>query len=400
MAQISKIKYWLLCLVPFVMCIFQYYTAYPIIGYALFWLIEGDLKWKFNAIIKNRFALLFSTFYLLYVIGLLYSSNRDDGMFNLQVKLSITVFPLLLVSEGAMDIKKQKMLIYSFITGCVITGLIYLGYATWKFFVQDIFEFQYMKFSLFLHPSYYSMYIDMAFLFVFYLFANEKAGLSKIETGLLLFSVFFLELILVLLQSKMGMFISAGLIVVLLVKYSLKHSYKIPVIMFAGMVALYFLSFHFFIGQRSRVMGAANIIITKQISAGSVESTQVRYYVWQSAIEVIKAHPVIGVGTGNETSAMVNQYLKDGYTGAAKESLNTHNQYLQTTVVLGCVGLMVLLACFLFPFIKCIKEKRFIYGTFLVIVAVNFLVEAMLETQSGTIFYGLFNSLLMFNFVV
>ena len=400
MAQISKIKYWLLCLVPFVMCIFQYYTAYPIIGYALFWLIEGDLKRKFNAIIKNRFALLFSTFYLLYVIGLLYSSNRDDGMFNLQVKLSIIVFPLLLVSEGVMDIKKQKMLIYSFITGCVITGLIYLGYATWKFFAQNIYEFQYMKFSLFLHPSYYSMYIDMIFLFAFYLFANEKAGLTKIEKGLLLFSVFFLELILVLLQSKMGMFISAGLIVVLLIKYNLKYSYKMPVIMFAGMVALYFISFHFFIGQRSRVMGAANIIITKQISAGSVESTQVRYYVWQSAIEVIKAHPFIGVGTGNETSAMVNQYLKDGYTGAAKESLNTHDQYLQTTVVLGGIGLLALLACFLFPFLKCIKEKRFIYGTFLVIVAVNFLVEAMLETQSGTIFYGLFNSLLMFNFVI
>jgi O-antigen ligase len=112
MAQVSKIKYWFLCLVPFVMCIFQYYAAYPIIGYALFWLIEGDLKRKSNAVIKNKVVLLFVILYLLYVIGLLYSSDYDDGLFNLQVKLSIIIFPLLLVSEGEMDIKKQKMFIY------------------------------------------------------------------------------------------------------------------------------------------------------------------------------------------------------------------------------------------------------------------------------------------------
>jgi O-antigen ligase len=257
-----------------------------------------------------------------------------------------------------------------------------------------------MKFSIFLHPSYYSMYIDMVFLFIYYLFANEKEVLSKIEKNMLLFSVFFLELILVLLQSKMGMFISAGLLVVLLAKYGLKHGYKAPGIIAVSMAVLYFLSFHLFIGERSRVVSAAHIIANNQTSAGSVESTQVRYYVWHSALAVIKAHPVIGVGTGNEASAMVTQYLKDGYTGAAKENLNTHDQYLQTTVVLGVIGLLALLACFLFPFIKCVKERRFIYGAFLVIVAANFLVEAMLETQSGTIFYGLFNSLLMFNFVI
>jgi len=381
------------------MCVYQYGAAWPTIGYLVFWFIEGDLKRKGNAIIKNKYVLLFAGFYLLYAISMLFTYKSDNSLSALQVKLSLFVFPLLLVSEGEIDIKKQKMFIYSFIVGCVVTGLICIGYATWNLFANNIFEFQYMKYSILLHPSYYSMYIDVAMVFVFYLFTTDTT-LSKLEKSFLVFSILFLLFTLVLLQSKMGMFISAGVFALLLVRYALMRSYKTVAWLLGAMLIVYFSSFHFLIGGRSRVVGAADIIKTNQISAGSTESTQVRYYVWKAALEVIKEHPIVGVGTGNSSEVLVKQYLQDGYTGAAKENLNAHNQYLQTTVVMGVVGLLTLLACLLFPFIKTIKEKRFVYGMFLAIIAVNFLVEAMLETQSGTIFYGLFNSLLMFNFVI
>ncbi|HXB11537.1 MAG TPA: hypothetical protein VNZ45_06100, partial [Bacteroidia bacterium] len=87
-------------------------------------------------------------------------------------------------------------------------------------------------------------------------------------------------------------------------------------------------------------------------------------------------------------------------TGAEKERLNAHNEYLESAVELGIGGFFCLLACLLLPLYKSIKEHRFVYLMFLIIVILNFLTESMFETQGGTIFYGLFNSLLMFNFVI
>jgi O-antigen ligase len=400
MAQVSKIKYWFLCLVPFVICTYPFWAAYGIIGYLLCWLLEGDLKTKLQRIKSNRYVLLFTGFYVLNFIGILYAMNSGNGWFNLQVKLSLLLFPLLLSGEGRMDIKKLKPIMYSFITGCVVNGLICIGNAIFKLVKHNVFEFQYKQLSILMHTSYFSMYIDVALLFIFYLFTNNSMTLHKAEQMVLLVSTLFLAFMLVLLQSKMGMAISACLILLLLVKYGKIHGYKTSGMVLVGITAIYFLAVHFVIGDRSRIEGAVNTVVNTNVTASSVESTQARSIVWKAALQVIERHPIIGVGTGSADSVLVQQYLADGYTGVAKEHLNTHNQYLQTTVILGVIGLLSLLACFVLPFIVCIKEKRFIYGAFLVIVAANFLVESMLEVQSGTIFYGMFNSLLMFNFVI
>ncbi|MGP8217137.1 MAG: O-antigen ligase family protein [Bacteroidia bacterium] len=399
-AQLKKVKFILLCLIAF--AIGCYIMAAPalIVLYSVAWLLEGDFKRKGNAILKNRYVWLFVSFYMLHVLGMIFTSNFDAGLFNLQVKLSLLVFPLLLVSGEQPGFKKQKQFMCSFITGCSINGLICIIIAIWTYYTLGVAHFVYMRFSLFLHPSYFSMYIDMSIVFIFYLVSVKPMEINKTEKIILYLSLFFLGFILVLLQSKTGMFISAALVVVLLIKYSVKNSYKTAALITVTLAVIYFLAFHFIVEGQSRVAGAASVIMNKTMNDTSKESTQARYYVLNSALKVIKAHPLIGVGTGDEYDVLVKQYLADGYTGVAKEKLNAHNQYIETMVVLGPLGLISLLACFALPFIKCVKEKRFVYGAFLVIVGANLLAEVMFDTQGGTIFYGLFNSLLMFNFVI
>ncbi|HXP50915.1 MAG TPA: O-antigen ligase family protein, partial [Bacteroidia bacterium] len=144
----------------------------------------------------------------------------------------------------------------------------------------------------------------------------------------------------------------------------------------------------------------SNIVATQKLDNKSVESTQARYFVWQSAWALYKTSPIIGVGTGDTEDKLMDQYAKDNVLGALKEKLNTHDEYLQVMIAIGIGGLICLFACLALPFYKSFKEHRFVYAMFLIIIALNFLTESMLETQGGTIFYGLFNSLLMFNFVI
>ena len=61
------------------------------------WIIEGDFKNKFKTILNNKIALLFISFYLLHLVGLSYTQNIPDGLFDIQVKLSLLLFPLILL---------------------------------------------------------------------------------------------------------------------------------------------------------------------------------------------------------------------------------------------------------------------------------------------------------------
>ena len=84
----------------------------------------------------------------------------------------------------------------------------------------------------------------------------------------------------------------------------------------------------------------------------------------------------------------------EGMKTAYDEKLNTHNQYLQTTIALGMVGFIILVLSLLAPLVQAIKKRNQLYVLFLLLFIINILVESMLETQAGVIFFAFFNSLI------
>lgn len=364
--------------------------------FLVFWLLEGDLIRKFTEWLKNKYALLFIALYLIYLVGMLYTENPKHGWFDIQIKLSLILFPLILSSEGEMDFKKQKWFGFAFISGAVLHGLGCLLFALYQYLSKGIVEFSYMHFSKFVHPTYYSMYIDLAFVFIYYALMNKGNELSRKEKYFLYFSAPFLLAILILLESKMGLIVTALLVPALLFNYFLtKHSMFKAIATVVAVVGLLVIG----ISKMSRFSAVGDLVSGKNRNAQSVESTQARYFVWQSAWKVVKSKPLTGYGTG-DTAALMHQYVADSLTGAHSEKLNAHNQYLQTAIALGIPGILILLCNLFLPLFLAIKRKRFVYIMFIVILLLNFLTESMLEQQAGTMFYGLFNSLLMFNFVI
>jgi len=400
--QITKIREALFYLLGFILPCFIYGTPIAIIFYMVAWFAEGDLKKRFSVSFRNKYVLLFCGFYVLHLIGLLYTSNMKEGSFDIEVKMSLFIFPIVFACQGVMDFTKQKRFILLFIAGLICNGLICIGVALWRLLVKHELIFQYKEFSLFLHPSYYSMYIDVALVMISYFLIDREAELKKREKVFLFTSIFFLEFMLVLLQSKTGLIVSSLVLIVLIARYIwFKRAWFSPIAIVIGMAAVYFLAYHYVItAGRSRIISSEEILGQKNLSSASTESTQVRYYVWKSTLKVIEENPIIGVGTGDVIDVLMQQYAIDGAEGAIKDKLNAHDEYFQCTVALGAIGLLALLATLLLPLYKSIKEHRFVYMMFLLILMVNFLTESMFQTQGGTMFYGIFNSLLMFNFVI
>lgn len=399
---IPSIKFYVLCLIAFLIPGYIRLTPLCIVLYLLLWLLDGNIAGKVKAWYKNKYALLFSGFYLLYVLWLLRSPDLASGIFNLQVKLSIGIFPFMLVSEDKTSPEKQRIFIWAFISGCVFNGTICLIYAIWKYFAHGIYEFTYSQLSLFLHPSYFTVYIDLALLFILHLLTSDKPGIHKREkAGLIVISLFLLFLI-ILLQSKAGWACTILIIAAILIKLFIDKRYrKFAIAVFLGCIGISAITYYTMItSQRSRINIIETLASSGKMDSTSNESTQARYYIWKAAKEIIAQHPIIGYGTAQAWGKLQEQYAKDKYTGPSKKMLNAHNQYLQCTIDVGLIGLFYMLACFILPLIKAIREKRFIYGAFICIFLINMLVESMLEQQAGTMFYGLMNSLLMFNFVI
>lgn len=334
--------------------------------------------------------------YIIYLFGMLYTKSVAHGWMDLQIKLSIILFPLVLSSEPKMDFQKQKWFGFAFISGAVLHGIYCLVIAADIYFTQGKMQFTYLPFSKFVHPTYYSMYIDMAFVFMYYALTEKGNELTKREKWYIYIYTPFLLVILILLESKMGTLVTVLLFGIFILKYflsrysALKTGVAVIVIMGIAIVGV----FNF-----SRFNALNGLINTQQVNLTSVESNQARVLVSRASMEIIKQSPILGYGTG-DTLALMNQYKADGMTGIYHEKLNTHNQYLQAMVAVGIPGILILLANLLVPVFVSIKEKRFVYFLFLLILILNFLTESMLEQQAGTMFYGLLNSLLMFNFVI
>jgi O-antigen ligase len=118
-----------------------------------------------------------------------------------------------------------------------------------------------------------------------------------------------------------------------------------------------------------------------------MSSMSQRNFIYSNSLNLISENIVFGVGTGDVKSTFENLYERENIH--FHSYLNAHNQYLQTTIALGLVGLLILLSLFFFPMIKMIREKEFFFLTIFLLIGFSFLFESMLERNMGTYFFAL-----------
>lgn len=361
------------------------------------WLIEGDFKNKFQIVFKNKLALLFIAFFLIHVIGLAYTENMDAGLFDLQVKLSILLFPIILVSRP-YNKPQIRTIFWAFVIGSVVCSFILLTRAVYTYVVFSENNFFYLQLSFFTHPSYLAMYFNFAIAWLMFSVFNKQQILNRFYTILSLCAIFFFSGMILLLSSKMGLIILLGLYIGFMIYFIISR--KKYVLGFAGLIII-ISSAYFLIRFVPEISDRLKTVIAAMSSSSNnqteAESTAVRLLIWSAAKEVVSENFLVGTGTGDAKDALLVEYEKRGMTGALEHKLNAHNEYYQVFVSLGLIGFVLLILSLLLPLYSAFTSSNAIYILFLLIIIFNFLPESMLETQAGVIFYAFFNSVLCFN---
>lgn len=128
----------------------------------------------------------------------------------------------------------------------------------------------------------------------------------------------------------------------------------------------------------------------------SGHSTTQRLEFWKAATGIIKANPIIGVGTGDLNAAYDQQYELMNSLLEEKYRFRAHNQFLSIGVAFGLLGLAWFIFSLAFPFITTKFNTGYLYTLFILITAVSMLTEDTLETQAGVSFFAFFNTLFLF----
>lgn len=398
--------------------------------------------------------LLFIAFWLVYALSFLYSDNSVEARIQIGKKLSFLLFPLyfLFSDLSYLDKSKVKGVMYAFVVGILMLYSVNLVWAVFdlvfndaeisrltsphKFFKDDNIVFTNM------HRCYFSLFTCLSLTFCvteFITTSDKKTRIFNIIAGIILFfSPFFI-------YSRAGTLCTMIVLFVLWVwiTFILKKKQTgliIGVSVLISVVAGYFAfpktieRFTNTIDNVKNDKGDYRIIIRKGnrdviqenflfgVGVGDrIDETVVSYREYKDELvpmimditpddiqtshndsllynekyvaEVYKYIDSI-IDKGKYDSSDVRKYLYEYEfaRGCAKGELNAHNQYNDTIIAVGIIGLLLLLSFFVIPIYLWIKNKSFdvVFFSFLVIIAFNSLFESVLERQMGIMFFTFF----------
>lgn len=260
------------------------------------------------------------------------------------------------------------------------TTILSFGWSTRNAFESILYSynnFSYKYLSHFIHPSYYALYFIFSLIFIFdNVDRSRKIKYKVLVCVVALYSFVFLFL----LQSRSGYFALMSVFLCAIFYFSLMQG-KIRILIFGFLVSIFVFILFIKVSGRfnSTISSVIDIFKTEKQMESNVND---RIIIWHNALQVIKEHPILGVGIGDTDTELEKQYKKNNLDF----EYGTHNQYIYAQLSMGIVGLILLLAMLLVPLYFGIKNRYFPLIGFSVAVMINLLFENMLTRNAGLMF--------------
>ncbi|MES2588619.1 MAG: O-antigen ligase family protein [Bacteroidota bacterium] len=352
-------------------------------------LVKKDVSFR-----MNKVSLLFILLYLAYLIGVFWTQNEAQAMKYLENKMSFLLLPLTFsfVKKEKFEINLIfKSLVFSSLLSFVIN--ICLAFKCYDFYGSIPYCFIKGHLSGDIHPTYLSFLLSIAIVSVYQLWKTKDL---QLKWGIVLFSI--LSLYTILLMSLSGLIFFLLIVfgfVLRMIYFSL--SFKKFLIVLLTMLVLIFMFFIKTPFIKSDVEDAAKFTNEyfkspkKFIENASQEpsGTETRIIMWTVSLEEFVKHP-FGVGTGNIDAYLSANLVSKNKVEFSKFQYNPHNQFLQTGLEIGLIGLLILILILFFGIKYALLYKSVPLLVVTLSLFMNSLFESMLQSQFGIIFYPLF----------
>jgi O-antigen ligase len=389
------------------------------------WIIEGNWKSKWQTLKTAPLVWPFIFLFLFHGIGLIYSEDKINGLFNLEKKIAFISLPVI-ISTIPITQKHFNLLLKIFVSSCIIGFIICLITAfsqvsteapspinfdainseefnranpkaiqTWSYF-----SYQGLSSGIKMHPTYLGVYILFAVIILISFFKKERNYFNSSQKVGVFILLLFLSLAIMMLSSRI-VIISYFLIFLISVCWVLYNQSGVLLrnlllsilVIFSVSILIIFINP---VAQYRLLRDAEDFSFKVKDNEFYTKSTSIRFSLWWLGWQSIKENnKYIGVGTGDVIRTVEKTGAKFGISNILN-SYDPHNQFIYTTLGLGFIGLLLLLACLFFPFIYQSASLNFLHLSFIGIVFLICLTESFFELQKGIVFFSIFNSLLIF----
>lgn len=190
------------------------------------WLLEGNLKYKFQLFFKNIPALIFSSIFVLHIIWLLNTTNFDYGFNDLRTKIPIFALAVVLSTTEIISPKQFKTILYAHIGAVLAASFV----GVFIYLTQNVSEIRHI--SPFISHIRLSLNICIA-IFTLIFFVFEKT------THRVFYKIGYVSLIIWLVQFLFILQSMTGLLIILFVSLLLllhiiiktKTNYKLRLVL-------------------------------------------------------------------------------------------------------------------------------------------------------------------------
>lgn len=354
------------------------------------WLAENKFQEKYKRLSNNSLALLFMGLYVLHLAGMLYTTDVREGMIELEKKLSILIFPMILASSSSLTAAQFYKIIYAFIIACTVAIFISI-YNGIIIYINTGNFFQYSDLSsiVLFHYPYFGMYLVASSLFIAYLVSISTIRVSH-KIILLIIAVINISFLFILAARTALISFFILLVANLLHKIFSRKIIILSLLLIAGLAMFAFYAAINMPQLNQRIQDASVSMLIKMAS-------------WNCSLEIVRENNLIfGVGTGDSVVKLQECYAKNIEWLTEERvniALNVHNQFLEIFLSLGSVGLLYFIVCLIKPLQTSLKQNRILYINFIFCFIISITTESMLNAQKGIVFYALFNALFAFHYV-
>ncbi|WP_151949782.1 O-antigen ligase family protein [Aliarcobacter butzleri] len=337
----------------------------------LFWIFEADFKRKYSEIKHNYFILVIFIFILYSFIAVLWSSDKIFAIEYVKKYYHFLIIPIIFTSLKKENIDK---VFSTFLLGMLISEIVSYGI----FFELWTKEGVYPKDpSPFMDHSNYSTYLAFTIFILMHKIIYSNTLLWKI-----IYSIFFLF-------STSNLFLNGGrtgqfsfLIALLLVGFlNFKNRIKATILFLILGLTIFISAYNIspvFKYRFDYFLYDVQSMITEEDFSNSFS---LRVALWISGLEASKSNLIFGIGIGDEKINTLENREKykipDIFSSFnTKNYIDFHNMYVQYTVQLGIVGLIIVLTIFYLLFKLDIKDK--VYKNLLIIFLTLYFCHSML----------------------
>ncbi|QFZ54428.1 O-antigen ligase family protein [Oceanihabitans sp. IOP_32] len=359
----------------------------------------------------NKVSFFFVLYFFVLLLSLFYSQDVANGIGVIGRSISFLLIPVipLFISKEEINLEfivkayiYYLCLIFFYLIFVAIYKNIHEGYTlgyifdklrggeieNGKYHYINYWYFVYDKFTspLNIQPIYLGLFTNLGLIFIFYLKKIKKIKFYY-------FFLLILGLLVLLTASRWQILIFAINYFIFIIFFLKLRSYK-KILLLTSLVSLILIVS--IINPVTRTRLKESIIIKENFYKDQFGGTSIRLNKWISATKCISNSPMFGYGVGDGKNKLLEQFKKDKFYLGFYNKFNAHNQYLDTLLYVGVVGLFILLLIFYYSYKYAINNIYMILITN--VFSIGFVTESMLNRQWGIISFSFF--LIMFSIFV